>query len=71
MTCPWCGSPVIIRGSQWECGYCGDHGLLAPVPPPQQKNTQPEKRGRLGRALLWIAVGLALICFFVALNSMN
>ena len=28
MLCPWCGSPVMIRGSQWECGWCGDSGVL-------------------------------------------
>ena len=24
--CPHCGSPVRVRGSRWECGWCGDHG---------------------------------------------
>lgn len=24
--CPHCGSPVILRGNHWECGWCGDHG---------------------------------------------
>ena len=28
MRCPWCGSPVMIRGNSWECGYCGDCGKL-------------------------------------------
>lgn len=28
MRCPYCGSPVIIHGSQWECGWCGDCGVL-------------------------------------------
>lgn len=28
MRCPWCGSPVMIRGSSWECGWCGDSGSL-------------------------------------------
>lgn len=23
------GSPVIIRGSLWECGYCGDFGSIS------------------------------------------
>ena len=27
--CPHCGSPVMIRGSQWECGYCGDFGSIS------------------------------------------
>ena len=32
MRCPWCGSPVMIRGSQWECGWCGDSGILKRTP---------------------------------------
>ena len=28
MRCPWCGSPVMLRGDWWECGYCGDSGAL-------------------------------------------
>lgn len=28
MRCPWCGSPVMIQGNSWECGYCGDCGKL-------------------------------------------
>lgn len=27
--CPHCGSPVIIRGNRWECGYCGDFGSIS------------------------------------------
>lgn len=27
--CPHCGSPVMIRGSRWECGYCGDFGSIS------------------------------------------
>lgn len=48
MTCPWCGAPVMIRGSQWECGYCGDHGFLrstAPPPQPPEKKEQAEDKG--------------------------
>ena len=30
MRCPCCGSPVMIRGDRWECGYCGDAGFLNP-----------------------------------------
>ena len=26
--CPNCGSPATVKGSQWECGYCGDFGNL-------------------------------------------
>ena len=38
MNCPWCGSPVMIRGSSWECGWCGDSGRLkrTPVQQPAQ-----------------------------------
>ena len=32
MNCPWCGSPVEIRGSSWECGWCGDSGRLKRTP---------------------------------------
>lgn len=28
MRCPWCGSPVTIRGNRWECGRCGDFGEI-------------------------------------------
>lgn len=24
--CPTCGSPATLRGSSWECGWCGDFG---------------------------------------------
>ena len=27
--CPHCGSPVMVRGSRWECGYCGDFGGIS------------------------------------------
>ena len=30
--CPHCGSPVMIRGSRWECGWCGDFGALSSLP---------------------------------------
>ena len=30
MRCPCCGSPVMIRGNLWECGYCGDSGAYTP-----------------------------------------
>ena len=26
--CPNCGSPVTIRGTHWECSYCGNSGVL-------------------------------------------
>ena len=27
--CPHCGSPVMVRGSRWECGWCGDFGSIS------------------------------------------
>ena len=30
--CPWCGSPVTVRGHRWECGWCGDFGDLSSLP---------------------------------------
>lgn len=29
MLCPYCGAEVTIRGIQWECGFCGDFGVLS------------------------------------------
>ena len=34
--CPHCGSPVRIRGSRWECGYCGDFGRLSSLYPSEK-----------------------------------
>lgn len=39
MNCPWCGSPVMIRGSSWECGWCGDSGSLKRTPLQQPEIT--------------------------------
>ena len=39
MRCPWCGSPVMIRGSSWECGWCGDSGSLKRMPLQQPEIT--------------------------------
>ena len=39
MRCPWCGSPVMIRGSSWECGWCGDFGSLQRTPKKKSQNT--------------------------------
>lgn len=30
--CPHCGSPVMIRGRRWECGWCGDSGGIGSLP---------------------------------------
>ena len=34
--CPHCGSPVRIRGSRWECGWCGDFGGISSLPPSEK-----------------------------------
>ena len=34
--CPYCGSPVMIRGSQWECGWCGDFGSISSFHPSEK-----------------------------------
>ena len=39
MRCPWCGSPVMIRGSSWECGWCGDFESLQRTPAKKSQNT--------------------------------
>ena len=31
--CPHCGSPVMIRGNRWECGWCGDFGAISSLHP--------------------------------------
>ena len=34
--CPHCGSPVRVRGSRWECGWCGDFGALSSLSPSER-----------------------------------
>lgn len=34
--CPHCGSPVMIRGSRWECGYCSDFGSISSLQPSEK-----------------------------------
>ena len=34
--CPHCGSPVRIRGSRWECGWCGDFGSISSLQPSEK-----------------------------------
>ncbi len=34
--CPHCGSPVMIRGSRWACGYCGDFGSISSLHPSEK-----------------------------------
>lgn len=34
--CPHCGSPVMVQGRRWECGWCGDSGGIASLHPSEQ-----------------------------------
>ena len=34
--CPHCGSPVMIRGNRWECGWCGDFGSTSSLFPSER-----------------------------------
>lgn len=34
--CPHCGSPVMIRGNRWECGWCGDFGSISSLQPSEK-----------------------------------
>ena len=40
--CPHCGSPAMIKGNHWECGYCGDFGLLSSLSRPVYKRLRQE-----------------------------
>lgn len=40
--CPHCGSPVMVRGNRWECGWCGDFGNISSL--------NPSERIKLSRA---------------------
>lgn len=34
--CPHCGSPVMIRGNRWECGWCGDFSAISSLHPSEK-----------------------------------
>lgn len=34
--CLHCGSPVMVRGRWWECGYCGDCGKISSLHPSEK-----------------------------------
>ena len=34
--CPHCGSPVRIRGTSWECGWCKDYGPISSLRPSER-----------------------------------
>lgn len=50
MRCPHCGSPVMVRGRQWECGWCGDSGFLAR---PQETREAPDSGLRFTLEVRW------------------
>lgn len=41
--CPHCGSPVMVRGNRWECGWCGDFGSISSLFPSEQAKLIPEE----------------------------
>ncbi|WP_143482926.1 hypothetical protein [Pseudoflavonifractor sp. An85] len=41
--CPHCGSPVMVRGNRWECGWCGDFGSTSSLFSSEQAKLVPEK----------------------------
>ena len=58
--CPWCGSPVTVRGSRWECGWCGDCGDLSSLPDARRAATglkRKERAEQINRALVPLEQG--------------
>lgn len=41
--CPYCGSPVMVQGNRWECGWCGDFGSTSSLFPSEQAKLFSEK----------------------------
>ena len=41
--CPHCGSPVMVRGNRWECGWCGDFGSTSSLFSSEQAKLVPQK----------------------------
>ena len=58
--CPSCGSPVMLRGNCWECGWCGDFGEIGSLQP-----SEKEKLKRMGGA------GLTVQITFTVTDSTN
>ena len=59
--CPHCGSPVMIRGNWWECGWCGDSGYLAPHKRSEQNDLpdiRDEELEELERGVLSVVEGM-------------
>lgn len=44
LSCPRCGSPVMLRGNRWECGWCLDSGELGSL---SRTQTQTELHARI------------------------
>ena len=42
--CPHCGSPVMVRGNRWECGWCGDFGSISSLFSSEQAKLMPKER---------------------------
>ena len=40
--CPNCGSPVMLRGDGWECGWCGDFGDISSLSRPEREKLRAE-----------------------------
>ena len=58
--CPWCGSPVTVRGDSWECGWCGDCGDLSSLPDARRAATDLKRKERaeqINRALVPLEQG--------------
>ena len=43
LSCPRCGSPVMLRGSRWECGWCLDSGDLGSLSRTQTQTELPAR----------------------------
>ena len=41
--CPHCGSPVMVQGNRWECGWCGDFGSTSSLFPSEHAKLIPEE----------------------------
>ena len=41
--CPHCGSPIMVRGNRWECGWCGDFGSTSSLFPSERAKLVSEE----------------------------
>ena len=72
--CPNCGSPVIVKGNRWECGWCGNFGGIGSLHPSEQaKLLRPpagENLEALERGVFAILEGMReLISFLCACKA--